>query len=59
VKYLDDLDEKKIIDLNIPTGRPLVYELDAGLKPIRNDYLGDPAELEAAIRAVADQGKAG
>jgi 2,3-bisphosphoglycerate-dependent phosphoglycerate mutase len=59
VKYLDDLDEKKVIDLNIPTGRPLIYELDAGLKPMRSYYLGDQAELEAAIQAVAGQGKAG
>jgi 2,3-bisphosphoglycerate-dependent phosphoglycerate mutase len=59
VKYLDGLDEKQIIDLNIPTGRPLVYELDAVLKPIRSYYLGDRAELEAAMQAVASQGKAG
>jgi 2,3-bisphosphoglycerate-dependent phosphoglycerate mutase len=59
VKYLDDLDEKEVIDLNIPTGRPLVYVLDATLKPSRSYYLGDQAELEAAMRAVADQGKAG
>jgi 2,3-bisphosphoglycerate-dependent phosphoglycerate mutase len=59
VKYLDRMDEKKVIELNIPTGRPLVYELDAGLKPIRSYYLGDQAELQAAIQAVASQGKAG
>jgi 2,3-bisphosphoglycerate-dependent phosphoglycerate mutase len=59
VKYLDGLDEKQVIDLNIPTGRPLVYELDAALKPLRHYYLGDRAELEAAIHAVARQGKAG
>ncbi len=59
VKYLDGLSDKEVIDLNIPTGRPLVYELDAALKPVRHYYLGDPAELEAAIRAVASQGKAG
>jgi 2,3-bisphosphoglycerate-dependent phosphoglycerate mutase len=59
VKYLDGLDEKQVIDLNIPTGRPLVYELDAALRPLRHYYLGDRAELEAAIHAVARQGKAG
>ena len=59
VKYLDNLDEKKVIELNIPTGRPLIYELDARLKPTRSYYLGDQAELEAAIQAVASQGKAG
>ena len=59
VKYLDQMDEKAVIELNIPTGRPLVYELDAGLKPVRHYYLGDSAELEAAMQAVASQGKAG
>jgi 2,3-bisphosphoglycerate-dependent phosphoglycerate mutase len=59
VKYLDDMDEQQVVELNIPTGRPLVYELDAGLKPMRHYYLGDQAELEAAIQAVARQGKAG
>ena len=41
----------------MPTGRPLAYELDAGLKPVRSYYLGDQAEIEAAMRAVADQAK--
>jgi 2,3-bisphosphoglycerate-dependent phosphoglycerate mutase len=59
VKYLDQMDEKKVVELNIPTGRPLIYELDAGLKPMRNYYLGDQAEIEAAKQAVASQGKAG
>jgi 2,3-bisphosphoglycerate-dependent phosphoglycerate mutase len=59
VKYLDDLDEKKVIELNIPTGRPLIYELDTALKPTCSYYLGDPAEIEAAIKSVAGQGKAG
>jgi len=59
VKYLDDIDEKKIVELNIPTGRPLVYVLDDKLKPSRSYYLGDQAELEAEMRAVANQGKAG
>src|SRR5205807_9509173 len=43
VKYLDDIDEQTIVELNIPTGIPLVYELDDRLKPIRHSYLGDPA----------------
>jgi 2,3-bisphosphoglycerate-dependent phosphoglycerate mutase len=59
VKYLDGVSDRAIVDLNIPTGLPLVYELDSGLRPIRHQYLGDPAEAEARVRAVADQGKAG
>src|SRR5262245_22066304 len=58
VKHLDDISDADIIPLNIPTGIPLVYELDAKLKPIRHDYLGDPAEIEKRIAAVAAQGKA-
>jgi len=58
IKYLDGISDDKIIDLNVPTGRPLVYELDANLKPMRNYYLGDPSEIAAAMRAVASQGKA-
>ena len=58
VKYLDGIGEDDIVNLNIPTARPLVYELDADLKPIRNYYLGDQAEIEAAMAAVAAQGKA-
>ena len=58
IKYLDGISDEKIVDLNVPTGRPLVYELDADLKPMRNYYLGDPAEIQSAMRAVADQGKA-
>ncbi len=57
VKYLDRLSDRKIVDLNIPTGIPLVYELDAELVPVRHYYLGDAAEAEAKARAVADQGK--
>jgi len=59
VKYLDGVSDGAIVDLNIPTGLPLVYELDSRLRPIRHQYLGDPAEAEARARAVADQGKAG
>ena len=55
VKFLDDVPEAEIVDLNIPTGIPLVYELDAGLKPIRHYYLGDPAAAAAAAARVADQ----
>jgi 2,3-bisphosphoglycerate-dependent phosphoglycerate mutase len=58
VKYLDQVGEREIVDLNIPTGIPLVYELDAGLRPLRHYYLGDPAEAEARAREVADQAKA-
>jgi 2,3-bisphosphoglycerate-dependent phosphoglycerate mutase len=58
IKYLDGMSEDDIVGLNIPTGQPLVYELDDDLKPIRHYYLGDPAEIEAAMAAVAAQGKA-
>lgn len=58
VKYLDDLTEADIVELNIPTGIPLVYELDESLKPIRHQYLGDPAAAAAAAARVANQAKA-
>ena len=58
VKHLDGISEEDILKLNIPTGAPLVYELDADLKPIRSYYLGDPDALAAAMEAVANQGKA-
>lgn len=58
IKHLDDVSEEDIVHLNIPTGQPLVYELDKDLRPIRHYYLGDPAEIEAAMAAVAAQGKA-
>jgi 2,3-bisphosphoglycerate-dependent phosphoglycerate mutase len=58
VKYLDDVSETDIIGLNIPTAIPLVYELDEALKPLRHYYLGDPSMVEAAVKAVANQGKA-
>ena len=57
VKYLDKIPDDRIVGLNIPTGIPLVYELDDNLAPIRNYYLGDPAAVEAAAKAVADQTK--
>ena len=58
VKYLDNIPESEIVELNIPTGIPLVYELDADLKPIKHYYLGDQAAIAAAMNAVANQGKA-
>jgi 2,3-bisphosphoglycerate-dependent phosphoglycerate mutase len=58
VMYLDNIPENEIVELNIPTGIPLVYELDANLKPIKHYYLGDQAAIAAAMNAVANQGKA-
>lgn len=58
VKYLDDVPEEKIVGLNIPTGVPLVYELDEHLEPIKHYYLGDPDAIARAIDDVARQGKA-
>ncbi len=58
IKFLDNVGDDDIVNLNIPTARPLVYELDENLKPIRHYYLGDAAEIEAAAKAVANQGKA-
>ena len=58
VKYLDHIADDKIVELNIPTGQPLVYELDASLQPIKNYYLGDPEAIARAMQAVANQGKA-
>lgn len=57
VKYLDGISDKDILELNIPTGMPLVYELDANLKPLKSYYLGDPEEVVKAMAAVANQGK--
>ena len=57
VKYLDNIPESEIVELNIPTGMPLVYELDDDLKPIGHYYLGDPEKVKAAMEAVAAQGK--
>ena len=58
VKYLDNVSEDEIVGLNIPTGIPLVYELDGSLKPVKNYYIGDPEEVQRAMQAVANQGKA-
>ena len=57
VKYLDNISDADIVGLNIPNGIPLVYELDADLKPLRHYYLGDAAAVQAAAQAVANQGK--
>jgi 2,3-bisphosphoglycerate-dependent phosphoglycerate mutase len=57
VKYLDNISEPDIVELNIPTGMPLVYELDDDLKPLKHYYLGDPEKVKAAMDAVAAQGK--
>jgi len=58
VKYLDNVSDQEIVGLNIPTGIPLVYELDDNLKPIKHYYLGDPEEVKKAMESVASQGKA-
>jgi 2,3-bisphosphoglycerate-dependent phosphoglycerate mutase len=55
VKYLDDVPEAEIVELNIPTGIPLVYELDESLRPLRHYYLGDPTAAAAAAARVAAQ----
>ncbi|RJX33467.1 MAG: 2,3-diphosphoglycerate-dependent phosphoglycerate mutase [Oxalobacter sp.] len=56
IKELEGISDEEIVKLNIPTGQPLVYELDENLKPLRSYYLGDPAAIEAATKAVAAQG---
>ena len=56
IKYLDDISDDEIVELNIPTGVPLVYELDENLKPLRHYYLGDQKTIEAAEEAVKTQG---
>jgi len=58
VKYLDNISDEEIVGLNIPTGVPLVYELQEDLKPIRKYYLGDEEEIRRKAEAVAQQGKA-
>lgn len=59
LKHLDDIDEEEIVALNIPTGIPLVYELDDDLEPISSRYLGDPEAAAAAAEAVAKQASSG
>jgi len=58
IKYLDGIGDQEIVELNVPTGTPLVYELDDQLRPLRSYYLGDPEAVAAAARAVAEQGRA-
>jgi 2,3-bisphosphoglycerate-dependent phosphoglycerate mutase len=58
IKHLDGVSDEAIVEVNIPTARPLVYELDDDLRPISSRYLGDAAEIAAAMAAVASQGKA-
>ncbi|MGI6750377.1 MAG: 2,3-diphosphoglycerate-dependent phosphoglycerate mutase [Atribacter sp.] len=58
VKYLDNISDEEIVGLNIPTGIPLVYELDKSLKPIQHYYIGDEETVKKAMEAVANQGKA-
>jgi 2,3-bisphosphoglycerate-dependent phosphoglycerate mutase len=58
VKHLDGISNADIVDLNIPTGVPLLYELDDELRPLRHEYLGDPEQVRKAQEAVARQGKA-
>lgn len=58
VKYLDTIPDDEIVHLNIPTGMPLVYELDEQLKPLRRYYLDDPEAVKKAMESVAKQGKA-
>ncbi len=57
IKYLDGVSDSEIVGLNIPTGQPLVYELDDDLKPLRHYYLGNEDAIKAAMQAVANQGK--
>ena len=58
VKHLDLISDDEIVELNIPTGVPLVYELNEDLEPIRHYYLGNQEEIQKAMQAVANQGKA-
>ena len=57
VKYLDNVPDEEIVELNIPTGIPLVYLLNDDLQPLQKFYLGDPEAVKAAAAAVANQGK--
>ena len=58
IKHLDGVSDADIVGLNVPTGVPLVYELDASLKPLRHYYLGDAEEVARRVAAVSAQGKA-
>jgi 2,3-bisphosphoglycerate-dependent phosphoglycerate mutase len=57
IKILDEISDEDIVSLNIPNGRPIVYELDENLKPIRHYYLGDQESLQAAVKAAASHGQ--
>ena len=57
IKHLDNIPDDKIVEVNVPTGIPLVYELDADLRPIRSEYLGDPEAAKRAAEKVAAQAK--
>jgi 2,3-bisphosphoglycerate-dependent phosphoglycerate mutase len=57
VKYLDNISDEEIVNLNVPTGIPIVYELDDNLNPIRHYYIGDEDKIKKAIQSVANQGK--
>lgn len=57
VKELENISEEKIVELNIPTGQPLIYELNENLKVLSKNYLGDPAEIEKRIKEVQNQTK--
>ncbi len=59
VKHLDDIPDQDILNCNIPTGVPLVYELNDNIRPVRSYYLGDQSEINKAMQSVANQGKAG
>lgn len=58
IKHLDGVSDEEIVELNVPTGIPLVYELDADLRPLRSEYLGDPEAARKAAEAVAQQAQA-
>ncbi|MDD3064779.1 MAG: 2,3-diphosphoglycerate-dependent phosphoglycerate mutase [Endomicrobiaceae bacterium] len=58
IKYLDNISDGDIVNLNLPTAMPLVYELDENLKPVKSYYVGDPEAVKKAMDAVANQGKA-
>ena len=58
IQHLEEMSSEDIMAVNMPTGIPLMYELDANFKVIRKEFIGDPEEVKAAIEAVANQGKA-
>jgi len=57
IKHIDNVSDKEIVELNIPTGIPLVYELDDNLKPKKHYYLGNQKEINSKIKSVVNQGK--